>query len=386
MKLLITTVLFLVALELCARIDDAVRYDAPFWNEYSADILHVDDKDGFRRNVRLARFEKWQNNRYGFRGPDFLPEKTPGVLRIVCLGSSETYGYLESPGKEWPAQLQGLLPSDKFQVINAAVVGTSLPSFDPYLKKVVLPLNPDVVVLVVPPLFYFNFSRSSTTLAAKRSNLGSSNNNGPASTPLATKILAHVRCFPKVKQVVKQAIQGSFPERFHDNQLRDLTRQVRELERSKLAGKKPFDSIPKQFLSQYHDELFALVTMLQSHGVNVLLTSYPSLLSAQNRGEIPEIVLGLRKFCIGLSSDGLLDGYERFNAVNPLVASESNALFIDCARQLPKTEEFFGDGVHYTDLGARRMAEIVAAALIGHVHDLPPNPGTGRAAKLAENP
>jgi lysophospholipase L1-like esterase len=359
-KLLVIILVFFGTLEFSARTDDAIRYGAPFWKEYSADILHVDDKEGFRRNVPNARFEKWQNNRYGFRGADFSLDKSPDVLRVVCLGSSETYGYHESPEKEWPAQLKEQLPKNKFQVINAAVVGTSLPSFSPYLEKIVLPLKPDVVILVVPPLFYFNYNKQVVPLNVQKS----TDPNLKPSVPLVSKILSNIRCLPKVKRVVKKAIKNDFPTQFSENQLQTLTRQVHDIELLKLSGNKPLDSIPDEYLKRFHDELTALVVMLKGQNVKVVLTSYPSLLNVQTIKDNPEIVLGIRKFCIGLSPIGLIDGYEKFNAISALVAAEQNMLFVDCAKALPRTTEYFVDGVHYTDLGARRMSELIASTLL----------------------
>lgn len=378
LKLLVVMLIFFGTIELCARVDDAIRYGAPFWREYSADQLHLDDREGYRRNVPLASFEKWRNNRYGFRGPDFPQEKIPGVLRVVCLGSSETYGFHESPGKEWPAQLQALLPADRFQVINAAVVGTSLPSFGPYLEKRILPLRPDIVILVVPPLFYFNQGKEAPRGRPAQAKV-------PAQRPLAARVLANLRSLPKVKQVCKRALQNTFPERFRTRQLESLTRQVEEQELAKLAGRKPYDDIPQEYLLRFHDDLTAVVALLQGQGVKVVLTSYPSLLSVQNLPRFPEMFLGVRKFCIGLSCTGLTQGYQRFNAVSASVAAERGAPFVDCAGALPKTADYFGDGVHYTDLGARRISELLARALTGAApaaRELEPASRSGRGGGL----
>ena len=126
--------------------------------------------------------------------------------------------------------------------------------------------------------------------------------------------------------------------------------------------------------------------MLQDQGIRVMLTSYPSLLSAQNCAESPEIFLGIRKFCIGLSAAGLLDGYERFNATSAVVAAEQKTMFADCARQLPKTSEYFGDGVHYTDLGARRVAELVASTLLSSYKDHPTIQVSGGGDNMGGSP
>jgi hypothetical protein len=37
---------FILTIEICARIDDAIRFRAPFWETYTADRLRTIDKDG----------------------------------------------------------------------------------------------------------------------------------------------------------------------------------------------------------------------------------------------------------------------------------------------------------------------------------------------------
>lgn len=67
-------------------------------------------------------------NNYGFSGPDFQAEKTPGTVRVVCLGGSTTESL-------WPFQMQDMLNEaarredrpTRFEVLNFGKIGyTSL--------------------------------------------------------------------------------------------------------------------------------------------------------------------------------------------------------------------------------------------------------------------
>ena len=145
LKITVAGIVFLLTIELCARFDDALKYDAPFWKGYTSESLKSSDSEGISRNIPNARFQKWQNNGDGFRGPEITPIKAPGTTRIICLGASESYGLYESPGKEWPAQLRTSLPK-KYEVINVSVVGLGLSSYEAYLKKYVLKLEPDLII------------------------------------------------------------------------------------------------------------------------------------------------------------------------------------------------------------------------------------------------
>jgi hypothetical protein len=155
LDLFLFCVAFLLCLEVAARVDDKIQYSAPFLDRYSADRLRTNDSGGFKRNFPGRQFEKWRINQSGFRGPEISIKKTDGVKRIICLGSSETFGLYESPGKEWPAQLGTMLKSQgQFEVINASVAGLTLKNYLLYFEKYVLKFEPDVVILFVNPFYY----------------------------------------------------------------------------------------------------------------------------------------------------------------------------------------------------------------------------------------
>lgn len=77
--------------------------------------------------------------------------KDRGQLRVVCLGSSSTYGVgASSIDDGYPARLESILaaPAGRaVEVINGGVPGAMLSFLDLYLERVLLPLDPDLVVL-----------------------------------------------------------------------------------------------------------------------------------------------------------------------------------------------------------------------------------------------
>lgn len=93
-------------------------------------------------------------NSLGFRGAEIAFAKPPGTLRVATLGGSTTWCQ-GADEDTWPAVLEALLrqrlpaggPFTDVEVINAGVSGyTSLESFA-NLKTRVLPLQPDIVVV-----------------------------------------------------------------------------------------------------------------------------------------------------------------------------------------------------------------------------------------------
>ncbi len=65
-------------------------------------------------------------NNHGFRGKDFSVSKSPGVIRVLALGGSSTFGYRSQDHETYPHVLERLLnergPADqRFEVINFGV-------------------------------------------------------------------------------------------------------------------------------------------------------------------------------------------------------------------------------------------------------------------------
>lgn len=142
---------FLFALELSTRIDQAIAFGVPMLGIYSYDhVLFEHDEYGVRGRPH-ARYEKWTLNGLGLRGPEAEAKPTPGRLRVVALGASETFGIFESEGNEWPRVLERELVASGHpaEVLNGALAGMTVGAQLRHLRYRLLPLAPDVVVWVV---------------------------------------------------------------------------------------------------------------------------------------------------------------------------------------------------------------------------------------------
>ena len=63
-------------------------------------------------------------NSHGFRGREFTKAKQPGVVRIVTLGASSTFGYYDKDDETYPHFLQQRLNEvgpRRFEVINLGI-------------------------------------------------------------------------------------------------------------------------------------------------------------------------------------------------------------------------------------------------------------------------
>ena len=360
-SILLALVVFAATVELCARMDDHLRYDAPFWGSYHAERLRTVDSNGLQVNRPDVRYEKWYNNRHAFRGEDFEPTKKPEVRRIVCMGTSETYGLYESPDKEWPRQLAYALGNpDAYEVINASVVGLGVEHFQPYIDKYVLKFRPDDVVLLINPFFF----AVSLERAIKRTATQKASADPPTVpqsslefTTFISTVIDYCRSLPKFKVAIKKVIPEALLRHYGRWK---LDRQLAQIEALELADKSPLDQVPDNTVMQFKAALVQLTTYLKKNGINPVLCTYPVLLSSDTEDHYRLIFDGARLYFVEYSVKGLSDLASEINRTIRAVSDDQGLGFVDLDAAVPKDNDHFADLVHYTDKGAHAIAGLLA--------------------------
>jgi tetratricopeptide (TPR) repeat protein len=108
--------------------------------------------------VPESRTFPWYSiDRHGWRTPAFQDEKPADTLRVVVTGDSSTFGLGLAEEEHWPALLRRALtglaegdePPRRIEVINAAVTGYSTHQNRLQIERDVLPLRPDLVLLMM---------------------------------------------------------------------------------------------------------------------------------------------------------------------------------------------------------------------------------------------
>jgi lysophospholipase L1-like esterase len=89
-------------------------------------------------------------NSAGFRGAEFEPQKPPGMVRILTLGASSTFGYYDADDETYPFYLEELLNqrcagARRFEVINFGIPHATSKSILALFLAEGVPLDPDVV-------------------------------------------------------------------------------------------------------------------------------------------------------------------------------------------------------------------------------------------------
>jgi len=156
---LVTLLIFLILLELGIR---AILYLTPLGKKrLNLDPYEEPDPNfGWRlkanyQNIRFSPDTKKEEilvvNSKGFRGKEFNKEKTAGVIRLITMGDSVTFG-IAPETCPYPAQLQELFNQkypNKVEVINAGVEGYSSEYVLKRLKYDILQYKPDFITVYV---------------------------------------------------------------------------------------------------------------------------------------------------------------------------------------------------------------------------------------------
>jgi lysophospholipase L1-like esterase len=94
-------------------------------------------------------------NSLGLRDGELEQEPRPGVLRVLALGDSQTFGAGLALADTWPKQLERMLQatsSFRWEVLNAGIPGTDTWQHEILLRRLLKATNPHAVVLA----FYVN--------------------------------------------------------------------------------------------------------------------------------------------------------------------------------------------------------------------------------------
>src|SRR5262245_44239882 len=107
-------------------------------------------QERFTRDGETGKLLRVTINSSGFRGREFRKQKDPGVIRIVTLGASSTFGFSNRDEDTYPYRLEQLLndeaPSgDRFEVINLGIPHLKSRQILSLFENEALPLQPDVV-------------------------------------------------------------------------------------------------------------------------------------------------------------------------------------------------------------------------------------------------
>jgi lysophospholipase L1-like esterase len=261
-------------------------------------------------------------NSDGLLGPEWTPEKAPGVARVIALGDSCTVA-----GEEpYPSVLSQRLQAGKFQVWNAGVGSWSSYQGLRLLELRVLDYRPDVVTL------YFGWNDHWLAWAAPDKELSA----------LLDRQWRSLKLIEKSRLL--QALQ------FAADKLRGGT--------PRFTGSTPFRVAP----DDYEANLKRMVALVRARGGETVLVTAPTVLT-------PEHPL-TRSLCTESHNfhdpARINEVHDAYNERVRRAARETGAPLVDLAAEFAgrkDKESLFTDGIHLSAKGHRFAAALLEPAV-----------------------
>lgn len=272
-----------------------------------------------------------------------------GRLRVLTLGGSTTYGSGLTREQAYPAALERILrkrhPNQSLEVLNAGVPWhTTMHSLLRYVSRYA-EWKPDVVIVMHAFNDIFQASEGKLTTGKFSEDYG--------------------HFFGALGNRVRPA------DRFRDEIYRTLFYNwfsrvwFSDLRTPAIDPPRPRVDLLRA-LPAFRRNLANIVQRAQDDGAKVIVLSQPFLyrtdLGSDERARL-FFSYYYADYAQVPSIEEQIMAMRAFNAASRDVALARNALFLDVEAMVPKTQGMFFDDVHYTELGARMVAEAVAASI-----------------------
>jgi hypothetical protein len=352
---------FLIAAEVFARLDDKLTWGAPFLSPYSEGRLLLQDSLGFRGRPNF-RYQKWRMNNFGFRGPDITPSPAPGVTRIAVLGASETFGLYETEGSEYPARMQTLLDSiapGRYEVINVGLPGLSLASMVPYIRRAVVPTGASILVIYPTPTFYLEVQPLPVDYVPPRY-------YPPAVLRIGDWTIERDALTPRIAAKAREVLKALIP-----NVVVMDVRQMRlASSRSEHDDGWVWRTVPTDRMEILRTHLDRLLASATAEGLQPLLVTHANRFAGamqDTAGPARRHLVNLMSLYYPQATPRVLIGID--SAANVVMRERGpahGAAVVEAERHITASPAYFADFLHFTDAGADQMARLIVDGIVRH--------------------
>lgn len=293
---------------------------------------------------------QWQVNRWGFFYPeDKRRRAAPDELRIATIGGSTVECSTLPQDRTWPALVEQLLarelPGRPVTVLNLGLSAMGIRTHLATTSQLVTGLDVDLVV----------FMLGANDLG--RASAGDEPLLSPDSFYEAPSLSRQLRAWWHGTQIGRHL--AAFRER---TERTPRTTPYFQEQADRLAALPELPEplrLSDEALAAYGRDLVTLAGICREHGIAVLFTTQPTMLTATPTA-------AERATIWGHESDGHRVAPANFvallDALNQQLLATCRArdyACIDLATMLPKGLSCFFDPVHFTETGARRVAELL---------------------------
>jgi hypothetical protein len=355
---LLIAIVVAVVVELTCRIEDWVMYRMPIASPYrSLDDLVVRDAQGMHGRPN-AQFEKWTMNALGMRGPSAPVTPPAGTVRVVTVGASETFGLRETAGKEYPRQLEDSLNSAsaaaacaggrrRFEVLNAAFAGMSLPTIEQDVRLRLAGLSPSIVLVYPTPAGYLDDRVPEAAVP-------------DSSAKSVTRPSLSRALYPRAVGRFREQIKQTVPE-FLRTALRG--RQTRALVAAHPPGWR-FETVPSDRVDRYDADLRKLIGTIRRIGAAPVLVTHANEFIGRPDAD-DEMLVAWEKFYPRATGTTIIAMDSVARGVTARVGADSGVVVVDAAQALAAAPlSAFADFVHFTDHGAAIMANVIRGGVL----------------------
>ena len=280
-------------------------------------------------------------NELGFRGPA-KPTDAAKHISIIAIGGSTTECFYLDDSKTWPQLLYQRLKDSVpgLWLNNAGLAGHSTHAHSMLLKEHIIPLRPDVVLLLT----------------------GANDIRREKADGASNKLLSFFSDHSQLYNLVTNL------RRFREAEKRNLTDTY--IDPKKADSLVLSDDYINNYLSNesmwvnaYTSRLQSIIHTCRANNITPILVTQPSMVG---KGIDPISGVSLETIKLNDRENGKLWWMmlEKYNEGTRAVARTNNIPLIDLALELPKSSEYFYDIVHFTNAGASRTAAIIYDSLL----------------------
>ncbi len=325
--------------------------------------------------VRSYDYFGWVHvNAQGFRGAEVAEVKRPGVTRIMAVGGSTTFdSFVSADERAWPARLafwlHRLAPEQPVEVVNAGVPGYRVIDDLIRLQTELYRFKPDVIILYAT----HNDLIAALAFAARHREAGAEPTTAtpgevPVVTPWEHWLSRHSMLYTKVLLRWKAL---------------NLSWEGRRINPNDSASVDTSDALLERGLDQFERDLTSYLVLARSLGIRVVV---PEVVHISGVGTLVEADPTIRtawRTVPFASVSAVLAAYHRYGQRIRTVTDRLGVTFISTAAFGLRGAEWYseGDPMHFNDLGADRMGEAMAQALL-EASVLGPAPAPGAAQDL----
>jgi len=316
-------------------------------------VLPVNRNYSYKANIDgLDNIIIHKKNSLGFRGEE-PPVDFNEYLTIITVGGSTTECALISDGKTWPDRLKVMLKNDfpRLWLNNAGLVGHSTFAHIILLNDYIVKIKPKVALFLIG---INDLGRSAMTdrdaenvreiSIASRTSLKGIYRSLSANSELLSLMFNFYRySLAKSMGLVHNKVELD---------------EMGQLELNDSYCEKMESLHKKNYLPGYEARLKEVVRICKTNGIEPVIITQPILW-----GDGIDCIknINLANIKIDQNTNGKLEWeiLELYNDISRNVAAKEDILLIDLATKMPKCSIYFYDGIHYTNRGAEKVAEII---------------------------